>query len=122
MEYALAASHLECGKVLTTVEQRIEEIPVAIKPDRVARIAGAALEDLLIDGTDSFATVAQPAADKIDHSFDLLWMLPRIGHTENAPTRLPADHDAIGVNKGHRQDRSDRGFDVAQRTIRPGNR
>ena len=56
MEYALAASRLECGKVLTTVEQRIEEIPVAIKPDRVARIAGAALEDLLID----VLTVLQP--------------------------------------------------------------
>ena len=78
MEYSLAASCLKCGEVLTTVEQRIELIPIAIKPDRLARIVSAALEDLLIDGADSFAAVAQPTADEIDYSLDLLRMLARI--------------------------------------------
>ncbi len=86
MEYALAASRLECGEVLTAVEQWVELIPVAVKPDRVAGIAGAALEELLINGADRFAAVAQPAADEIDHSLDLPRMLPRIGPTKDTAT------------------------------------
>ena len=55
MEYALAASRLECGEVFTAVEQWVELIPVAIEPDRLAWITSTASENLLIDGTDGFA-------------------------------------------------------------------
>lgn len=65
MEYALAASGLECGEVLTTVEQWIESIPVAIKPDSIAGIASAALKQLLIDGASGFTAVPEPTADEI---------------------------------------------------------
>src|SRR5580765_1635202 len=83
---------------------------------------GTTLEERLIDGADSLAAVAQPATNEIYHALDLLRMLPRIGYTENTPTGLPTDNDAIAVNKRHGENRIHRGFDIAQRTIRTRNR
>ena len=50
MERALAAGPLERREVLPAVGQRIERIPLTVEPDRVARIARAALEERLVDG------------------------------------------------------------------------
>jgi two-component system, chemotaxis family, CheB/CheR fusion protein len=60
----------------TAVEQWVELISVTIKPDRLTRIASAAVEDLLINGADSFAAVSNPDADEINHSLDLLRCSP----------------------------------------------
>lgn len=66
--------------------------------------------------------VCQGIEDEVDHALDLLGVLAGVRDAQNPAARLPADHHAGRVDEGHREDRAHRGFDVAQRSIRSGDR
>ena len=66
MEGTLPAGRLKCREVLLAVGQRIERIAVTVEPDRIARVACAALKERLVHGARAGASGAQPATDEVD--------------------------------------------------------